>query len=122
MEPLGPFAPALELAAALRAREISAVELLDSCLAAVDELNPELNAVTWRNDDEARAIAAEADRRLGDGDAAPFLGVPMPIKDLTPYGISRNPWDSDRSPGGSSGGAAAAVAGGMFPIALSGIA
>ena len=84
MEPLGPFAPALELAAALRAREISAVELLDSCLAAVDELNPELNAVTWRNDDEARAIAAEADRRLGDGDAAPFLGVPMPIKDLTP--------------------------------------
>ena len=77
--------PALELAAALRAREVSAVELLDACLAAVDELNPTLNAVTWRNDEQARAGAAEADRRLADGDdAAPFLGVPMPIKDLTP--------------------------------------
>jgi amidase len=171
MEPLDPSASALELAAALRAREISAVELLDRCLAAVDERNGELNAVIWRDDAQARDAAAEADRRLGDGDDAPFLGVPIPIKDLTPvagwpvtygshgapegpserselvvdalvqagfvlcartntpafglitaaensrYGISRNPWDTERSPGGSSGGAAAAVAGAMFPIA-----
>jgi amidase len=33
------------------------------------------------------------------------------------FGPSRNPWDTNRSPGGSSGGAAGAVAGGMFPIA-----
>jgi amidase len=172
MEPSGPFGPALELAAALRSREVSAVELLDACLAAVDDLNPTINAVTWRNDEQARAAAADADRRLGDGDdAAPFLGVPMPIKDLTPvagwpvtygshgapegpserselvvdafvdagfvlcsrtntpafgvitaaensrFGISRNPWDVERTPGGSSGGAASAVAAGMFPIA-----
>ena len=171
MEPLGPSTSALELAAALRSRELSAVELLDRCLAAVDELNPELNAVTWRDDAQAREAAAQADRRLGDGDDAPFLGVPLPIKDLTPvagwpvtygslgapegpseqselvvdalveagfvlcgrtntpafglitaaensrFGVSRNPWDTERSPGGSSGGAAAAVAGGMFPIA-----
>jgi len=168
---LGPTSPALELAAALRRRELSAVELLDACLAAADEREPQLNALSWRNDEEARAGAAEADRRLAAGEQAPFLGVPLPIKDLTPVagwpvgygsrgaptgvseesdlvveaflragfvlcgrsnvsefgmltatetsrnGITRNPWDTNRSPGGSSGGAAAAVAGGMFPIA-----
>jgi amidase len=171
MAPIGPSASALELAKALRARDLSAVELLDACLTAVDARNPQLNAVTWRNDEQARADAAQADRRLADGDAAPFLGVPLPIKDLTPvagwpvtygsngapegpsqdselvvdalagagfvlcartntpefgvitaaensrFGISRNPWDTNRSPGGSSGGAAACVAAEMFPIA-----
>ena len=34
------------------------------------------------------------------------------------YGPSRNPWDPDRTPGGSSGGAAAAVAGGLAPVAV----
>jgi amidase len=168
---LGPSSSALELAGALHARELSAVELLDACLAAVDARNGELNAVTWRNDEQARADAEAADKRLAGGEEAPFLGVPIPIKDLTPvagwpvtygshgapegpsqdselvvealaqagfvlcgrtntpafgvitaaenlrHGISRNPWDTSRSPGGSSGGAAAAVAGGMFPIA-----
>ena len=171
MPSLDPSSSALELAAGLRRRELSAVELLDACLAAVDASNPQLNALIWRNDEDGRAAAAEADRRLAAGDDAPFLGVPLPIKDLTPvagwpvsygsrgapegvseqsemvvdalvragfvlcgrtntpefgvitaaenlrYGISRNPWDANRSPGGSSGGAAAAVAAGMFPIA-----
>ena len=171
MSQLGPSSPALELAAALRAGELSAVELLDACLAAVDERNPELNAVIWRNDEAAREAARAADARIAAGEEAPFLGVPIPIKDLTAvagwpvtygsngapegpsdeseliveaferagfvlcgrtntpefgpitvaensrYGLSRNPWDPDRSPGGSSGGAGAAVAAGMFPIA-----
>src|SRR6202035_3986637 len=78
-----PSRSALELAAALRAREISSLELLDACLAAVDRLNDSLNAVVWRDDDAARADAKAADERLARGDEAPFLGVPIPIKDLT---------------------------------------
>ena len=171
MSDLGPSSTASDLAAALRRREISSSELLDACLAAVDERNPALNAMALRNDEQARAAAADADRRLAAGEEAPFLGVPIPIKDLTPvagwpvtfgsngapegpseesemvvdalvragfvlcgrtttpefgvitatetsrYGITRNPWDTLRTPGGSSGGAASAVSSGMFPIA-----
>src|SRR5437762_14179466 len=75
--------PVLELADSLRRREVSATELLDACLEEVDRLNDDLNAVVWRDDESARAAAQEADKRLAGGDDAPFLGVPIPIKDLT---------------------------------------
>src|ERR1700759_5394542 len=102
MTDVSPFTPALELAEALRKREVSAVELLDSCLAEVDRLNGDLNEVTWRNDDEARAAAGEADRRLAEGHDAPFLGVPIPIKDLTPVAGWPVTYGSHGSPEGPS--------------------
>jgi amidase len=166
-------ASAIDTAVAIRAKEISPLEVLDATLARIDERNPALNAVIWRNDDDARAEAVALGDRIarGDADLPPFAGVPMPIKDLLPvagqpvtygcagapdtpaaeselvaqafidagfilcgrtnspefgsvsitendrFGATRNPWDTGCTPGGSSGGAASAVASGMFPVA-----
>jgi amidase len=173
--PIDPFTPAVELAAAIRRREVSPVEVADCYLERMDELGPRLNAFCHRADDDVRqAASAAADavvRAASAGDLPPFHGVPLPVKDLLdvagwptthgsagaskapaaasdpvvqrfadagfvllgktttsefaalPFtesealGISRNPWDPDRTPGGSSGGAGVAVAAGMAPIA-----
>ena len=46
----------------------------------------------------------------------PEFGI-LPVSESRRFGPVRNPWDTDRTPGGSSGGAAAAVASGMLPLA-----
>jgi amidase len=173
--PIDPFTPAVELAAAIRRKEVNPVEVVDTYLERIDELDPRINAFCLRADDDARkAASAAADALVGAAspeDLPPFYGVPLPIKDLldvagwptthgsagaspapaaasdpvvqrfvdagfvllgktttsefgtVPFtenealGISRNPWDPDRTPGGSSSGAGAAVAAGLAPIA-----
>jgi amidase len=46
----------------------------------------------------------------------PEYGI-LPVSEARIFGPTRNPWDLQRTPGGSSGGAAAAVASGMVPVA-----
>jgi amidase len=169
------FASALDVAAAIRSKEVSPTEVADHYLQRMDELEPQLNAFAFRSDDEVRAAAAAATQAVADAtepaELAPFHGVPLPIKDLNwvagwpctygsaaatrdprpssdpiverfraagfvlsgmtnspefgtvsytesdAHGITRNPWATGRTPGGSSGGAATAVAAGMAPIA-----
>src|SRR3954454_12146739 len=73
----------------------------------------------------ARAGAdAEVVRRLRDAGAIvagkttmPELGL-WPFTESITWGVTRNPWDLERTPGGSSGGSAAAVAAGLVPAAL----
>ncbi|HMK99668.1 MAG TPA: amidase family protein, partial [Acidimicrobiales bacterium] len=86
-DPAGTFTTARAAAAAIRSKELHPVELLDACLARVDACNGRINAVIWRNDDEARSAAkaaGEAVAQRDPDDLPPFFGVPIPIKDLTP--------------------------------------
>ena len=155
----------------VRRGEVSARELVETSLARIEELDPEVNAFGAVYADRALAEADRADRRRAAGETAPLLGVPIAVKDemdiggevtsrgtgaivtrapgdseivrriraagaivvgkttmpevgLWPFtesitwGVTRNPWDTDRTPGGSSGGSGAAVAAGMVPAAL----
>ena len=65
----------------LRAREITAAELTDACLSAVDGAGA-LNAFVHHTPEIARQQAAAADRRLASGDAPAMCGIPVGIKDL----------------------------------------
>ncbi|MGI5468759.1 amidase [Streptomyces sp. CA-132043] len=166
------YAPATELAARIRKRELSAREVVQAHLDRIEHVNPQVNAVVTIDPDGALAAARDADDRLARGDEpGPLHGLPIAFKDthltrgmrtthgsplfadhvpdedealveriqaagairigktnvpefaagshtFNPvFGATRNPYDPTRTAGGSSGGAAAALAAGLHPIA-----
>src|SRR5262249_42588080 len=160
--------PASEMAAAIRRKKISPVEVMKAVLARIERLNPTLNAFVTLTAEQAMRDARAAERALGKRGATlgPLHGVPFSTKDLvntrnirttfgtrlyadnvptetapivermlaagaiqlgktntppfggvgaTPnplFGVTRNPWNPDRTPGGSSGGGPAGGGGG----------
>lgn len=165
--------PAVELAAAIRTKQISPVEVVEAIFERIHRLNPTLNAFCTLCETEALEAAHAAEAAVMRGEQLGALhGVPVSIKDLlltrgvrtmrgsriyaqdvpsedapvvarlkeagaivlgkttTPEfgwkgltdspltGVSTNPWDYTRTCGGSSGGAAAAIAALMGPLAV----
>ena len=167
------YVSALDLADAIRRREVSSREALEVFLARIALLDKAINSVVTIDAERARAEADEADRLLARGEARGSLhGVPMTIKDslqtrgmrttsgapdlanFVPqedawpvarvreagavifgktnlpiyagdlqsyndvFGTTNNPYDLTRTPGGSSGGSAAALACGFTPLEI----
>lgn len=163
---------ALELAAAIRNREVAAAEVVEAHLDRIDEANG-INAVVRVLRDTALAQAAVVDQAAERGDSlGPFAGVPITVKEnidvkgcpttwgsyrlrnavastdapdverfkaagaivigrtnlpdmalradttSSAHGRTGNPWDPERTAGGSTGGGAAALAVGMTPLEL----
>lgn len=86
-----------ELSLLMRQGEVSPVEILSSCIARIERLNPAVNAVTATCYERAREEAREAERQLRSGaPIGPLHGLPIGIKDLqetkdllTTYGSPR---------------------------------
>ncbi|MCC7371331.1 MAG: amidase [Chloroflexi bacterium] len=167
------FTSALDLAASIRRKELSPVEVIDGVLARIAQLDPALNAFSQVLAADARAAAQRAEAAVQRGDdLGPLHGVPVGVKDQmnvtgakvtfgthlladyvatedapvvanlrkagavvvgmttmpefgwngiswSPlYGMTRNPWNLERSASGSSSGSGAAVAAGIVPLAV----
>jgi aspartyl-tRNA(Asn)/glutamyl-tRNA(Gln) amidotransferase subunit A len=77
------FASACDMAARIRAKQLSPVDAVANALARLDEVEPHINAFVARNDERALAAARNAEDAVMRGDAlGPLHGVPVSIKDL----------------------------------------
>jgi aspartyl-tRNA(Asn)/glutamyl-tRNA(Gln) amidotransferase subunit A len=65
----------------LRQKKISAVELADAHIAAVERARP-LNAFVLETPEQARVMAQRADAALAGGEGGPLAGLPLGVKDL----------------------------------------
>jgi Asp-tRNA(Asn)/Glu-tRNA(Gln) amidotransferase A subunit family amidase len=76
--------PATELAAMIKKKKVSPVEVVDAVLERIEKLNPRLNAFVTLTDTAARREAKAAERALGKRSArlGPLHGVPFSVKDL----------------------------------------
>lgn len=76
------YRSALECLALLRSGELSSLELVDSCIARIEALNPKLNAVVAKDYERARGSARVADAARSSGkELGALYGLPMTIKD-----------------------------------------
>ena len=102
--------------------------LLGVPIAVKDEVDVAGEVKTWGTDGftEPAREDSEIVRRLREAGAI-LVGLTLlpemaicGFTESATYGVTRNPWNAQRTPGGSSGGSAAAVASGMVPIASAG--
>jgi fatty acid amide hydrolase len=162
---------ATDLLAKLNTGEVSSVDIVEALTARTEQVNPKLNAFSYRLHARALKDAAASDEVRAKGQVlGPLHGLPVSIKDNLDirgldstmglasrrnqpaksdalvvaalrdagavilgktnvpqlllaqetenalFGVTNNPWDVSRVPGGSSGGEAAAVAAGMSPL------
>ena len=75
------FRTATELGAALRKREVSAVELAQDAIGRIERHDPKINAVCVRDFDRALNAARAADTARANGDERPLLGIPLTVKE-----------------------------------------
>jgi Asp-tRNA(Asn)/Glu-tRNA(Gln) amidotransferase A subunit family amidase len=86
---------AVEMRRRIGAKQVSPVELLESCLARIAAVNPRLNAFVTMAAERARQEARAAEAAVLRGDALPLLhGLPIGIKDLQETQGIRTTWGS----------------------------